>query len=343
MRGMKLITRLAAAMALPLTAAACGGGADTDSAQVETVDGERLTVRMVDTADWKDVSAQISTEDEAQVLARIPGILTSITVKEGDLVRRGQVIGRVVDSQLGYQAGAYGAQAAAAQAQAVAAKAELDRVQFLYDNGVYAKARLDQAKAAANAAQAQVDAARQQQSSVNAVAGQGALIAPASGRVLMANIPAGAPVAPGMTIATITAGAPVLRLELPESLAANVAAGTRVMASMPGQGDVAGSIVKVYPMVAGGQVRADATIPGMDTSLIGRRIPARVEGGKRKALLVPTDYVVTAYGLDTVWVATKGGAAASVPVQTAPSGEPGKTEILSGLAAGDVIVKRVKK
>ena len=38
-------------------------------------------------------------------------------VREGDLVGKGQVIGRIVDNQLGYQAGAYGAQAAAAQAQ----------------------------------------------------------------------------------------------------------------------------------------------------------------------------------------------------------------------------------
>ncbi len=37
-------------------------------------------------------------------------------------LRKGQVIGRIVDSQLGYQTGAYGAQAAAAQAQAAQAR-----------------------------------------------------------------------------------------------------------------------------------------------------------------------------------------------------------------------------
>ena len=46
------------------------------------------------------------------------GILTTLTVREGDTVAKGQVIGRIVDSQLGFQAGAYGAQAAVAQAQA---------------------------------------------------------------------------------------------------------------------------------------------------------------------------------------------------------------------------------
>lgn len=329
----------AALLALALPLASCGSS-ESEPAEDTKASGERFTVQLADTGDWKDVSAEVSTVDQAQVLARIPGILTSLSVREGDLVRKGQVIGRIVDSQLGYQAGAYGAQAAAAQAQAAAAKAELDRVQFLYDNGVYAKARLEQAKAVADAAQAQVSAARQQQGAVNAVAGQGAVVAPASGRVLMADIPAGAPVAPGMAIATITAGATVLKLELPESLAAQVRPGSRVLAQMPGAGEVTGTITKLYPAVMGGQVRADVEIAGLDSSLIGRRISAKVEGGSRKALLVPADYVTTAYGLDSVWVVGKDGSAASVPVQTAPSTEQGKVEILSGLSAGDILVKQ---
>ncbi|OJW67658.1 MAG: efflux transporter periplasmic adaptor subunit [Sphingomonadales bacterium 63-6] len=332
----------AAMLPLALPLAGCGS-TENPPAEITRATGERYTVQLAETGDWKDVSAEVSTVDQAQVLARIPGILTSLSVREGDLVRKGQVIGRIVDSQLGYQAGAYGAQAAAAQAQAAAAKADLERVQFLYDNGVYAKARLEQAKAVADVAQAQVHAARQQQGAVNAVAGQGAVIAPASGRVLMADIPAGAPVAPGMPIATITAGATVLKLELPETLAAQVHPGSRVLAQLPGAGGISedsGTITRLYPSVMGGQVRADVEIAGLDGSLIGRRISAKVEGGSRKALLVPVEYVTTAYGLDTVWVVGKDGSAASVPVQTAPSTEQGKVEILSGLSAGDILVKQ---
>lgn len=332
-----------AAVLLPLALASCGSGSDSAPSGAIEASGPRLALKQVKTADWKDVSAEISTVDQAQVLARIPGILVSLSVKEGDLVARGQVIGRIVDSQLAYQAGAHGAQAAAAQAQAVQAKAELQRVQFLYDNGVYAKARLDQAKGAADAAEAQVAAARAQQSAVNAVAGQGAVIAPASGRVLTADIPAGAPVAPGMAITTITAGETILRLELPESLAGSVHPGSRVIAVLPGTGEVGGTVTKLYPSVMGGQVRADAAVPGLDNALIGRRVSAKVEAGQREALLVPRDYVTTAYGIDTVWVVGKDGSAARVPVQTAPSAEQGKLEILSGVSAGDVLVKQSRK
>lgn len=313
-----LMTAGAFVLAVPL--AGCGASSEDAAAVVKAPAGPRLTLALQDATDWQEVSAEIATVDQAQVIARIPGILTTLSVRAGDTVGKGQVIGRVVDSQLGYQSAAVGAQAAQASA-------ELARVRFLYQNGVYAKARLEQAEAMAAAASAQ-------HAAVGAVAGQGAVIAPASGRVLRADIPAGAPVAPGMVIATITAGPAIVRLELPEALAGKVGIGARVTA--PGLTE--GRVTKVYPAVTAGRVSADVAMPGIDSSLIGRRVAARVDAGRRKALLVPAGYVTTRYGIDYVTVLAKDGSAAQVPVQTAPAAEAGKVEILSGAAAGDVLV-----
>lgn len=314
----KLLPVLGLAMlALPL--AACGDSTQTQQA-AKAPAGPRMVLAPVDTANWQDVSAEVTTVDQAQVFARIPGILTSLTVKEGDTVRKGQVIGRVVDNQLGYQAAAVGAQAAQAQA-------ELTRVKFLYDNGVYAKARLEQAQAAAASARAQHAAA-------NALAGQGTLVAPADGRVLRADVPAGAPVAPGMAVAVITAGPTIVRLEMPESLAEKVRAGSRVSAAGLGEGKV----TKLYPAITAGKVSADVDMAGIDNKLVGRRVAARVETGMRKALLVPAAYVTTRYGIDYVTVLMKDGSAQQVPVQTAPAAEAGKVEILSGASAGETLV-----
>ena len=327
-----------AAIGLCLTLPLAGCSSGEEVAEVAKAPaGPRLVLAASDTVAWQDVAAEIATVDQAQVLARIPGILTSLSVREGDLVRKGQVIGRIVDSQLGYQSGAYGAQAAAAQAQAAQAAAELERVRFLNQNGVYAKARLEQAQAAASAAQAQVRAAQAQQAAVGAVAGQGALVAPADGRVLRADVPAGAPVAPGMPIAVITAGPTIVRLTMPESLAGKVRPGAQVMAD-----GRTGRVVKVYPAITAGQVMADVDMPGIDNSTIGRRVAAKVETGARKALLVPANYVTSRYGIDYVTVLAKDGSAAQVPVQTAPSPESGKVELLSGVAAGDTLIAPVK-
>lgn len=330
----KPLTAVGLALALPLTLPLAGCGKSEETAETAKAPaGPRLTVSATDTVDWQDVSAEVATVDQAQVLARIPGILTTLTVREGDMVNKGQVIGRIVDSQLGYQSGAYGAQAAAAEAQAAQAQAELERVRYLHQNGVYAKARLEQAQAAASAAAAQVRAARAQQAAVGAVAGQGAVVAPASGRVLRADVPAGAPVAPGMAIAVITAGPTIVRLNMPETLAGKVRAGSQVRAN-----ELTGRVIKVYPSITAGQVMADVDMPGIDASLIGRRVAAKVETGTRKALLVPANYVTNRYGIDYVTVLAKDGSAAQVPVQVTPSSDAGKVEVLSGLSAGDTIV-----
>ena len=282
--------------------------------------GPRLKLATQDTADWQDVSAEVTTVDQAQVIARITGILVSRSVRAGDRVGKGQVIGRVVDSQIGYQSQATGAVAAQA-------RAELARVRFLYQNGFYAKARLEQAEAMAASTSAQ-------HAATGAVAAQGTVVAPANGRVLRADIPAGAPVVPGMAIAVITVGPAVVRLEMPERLAGKVRVGSRVSAD----GLAMGRVTKVYPSVQAGTISADVAMPGIDDALIGRRVAARVETGTRKALLVPAGFVTTRYGIDYVTVVAKGGSTTQVPVQTAPAAEPGKVELLSGAAAGDVLI-----
>lgn len=322
-----------------VTLSSCGSGEQTSAANAPQGTGAMVAQR-VQMPDWTTVSGEVATVDQSQVLARIPGILQSLNVKAGDFVRKGQTIGRIVDSQLGHQAAAYGAQAAAAQAQAVAAQAELARSQYLYKNGVYAKARLDQAQAAASAAQAQIAAARAQQQAVGAVAGQGLVVSPANGRVLRADIPAGSPVAPGMTIATVTSGPVILRVDMPESLAARVRPGAAVIASdVSGKGgESRGSVSLVYPSVTAGQVRADIAMPGIDARLIGRRVTARIEAGSKPALLVPARYIVTRFGIDYATLRGKDGTLATVPVQTAPTLEGGKVQILSGVAPGDTLV-----
>ncbi|KTE23709.1 RND transporter [Sphingopyxis sp. H067] len=328
--------------ALALMLSACGGSAPPPAERAVETKGETLVLRPSTVTEWKDVGALVTSVDMADARARIPGILESLTIREGDLVRKGQVIGRVVDSRLGYEGAAYGAQAAAAQAQVAQAEAELARVKYLHANGVYTQARLDQAEAAARAARAQVNAAKAQQSAVGAVAGQGAVVAPSAGRVLTAQVPAGSAVAAGTSIATITSGPMVLRLELPETLAGKVRVGSSVLATglTEGAKDVTprATVSRVYPSVTGGQMAADVQMPGLASNMVGRRITARVATGERQALVVPRRFVETSYGIDYVTIRVGKDSASRVPVQIAPSDDPARVEILSGAATGDTLI-----
>lgn len=321
-----------------LLLAACNGGEPQASAP-KPAQGERLTIRQSQVPQVKPLAAEIATRDQAEALARIPGTLVQLTVREGDQVAKGQAIGRVVDSRLGFETSAYEAQAAAASAQAEAARAELSRIDYLYRQGVYAKARLDQAQAAARSATAQVRAAGAQRSASAAVAGQGAILAPTTGRVLRADVPQGSVVAPGMSVATITAGPPLLRLDVPESLAGQLRKGAGVTIQDEGAlNGRRGVIVQLYPAVSGGRVRADAEVAGLSTDLVGRRVSVTVDIGTRPGIVVPRRFVSTRFGIDYVDLAARDGSAASVPVQTAPTRDPGLVEILSGASAGDVLV-----
>ena len=330
---------LAAALAL----AGCGGESDntTERAAVVPPNGERMRVTSTTIDEMKDVGATITTRDQADARVRIPGILIDLSVRAGDNVRKGQRIGSVIDTRLAPEAAAFGAQAAAAGAQAAQARGELARTEFLYRNGVYAKARLEGAQAAARAADAQVAAARAQQSAVQAVAGQGAILAPATGRVLRADIPAGSAVSPGMSVATVTAGPPVLRVELPDSLAGKVHLGTRVTVTGLAMGDLVsapvGQVIQVYPAVTAGRITADVMVPGLATQLVGRQVTARLAIGSREALVVPRKFVVSRFGTDQVTILTRNNQAMTVPVQTAPLPD-GRLEILSGANVGDVLV-----
>lgn len=327
------------AIAAILTISACGSPDSGEQPSAKLPAGERLTISLTDIADMKAVGAEVTTRDSAEALARIPGTLVSLTVREGDSVRKGQRIGMIVDSRLGYETSALGSQVAAARAEADRARADLARVRDLYENRVYAKARLDQAVAAARAADAQFAAARAQQGASASVAGQGAILAPATGRVVRADIPAGSVVAPGMSVATVTAGPPVLRLDLPESLAGQVRAGAQLLVAtgdLP-EGSRHGQVVQVYPAVTGGRIRADATVPGLTADLVGRRIGVSIEVGRRRALVVPRRFVSTRYGIDQVDIITADRRLASVPVQIAPTVDADRIEILSGVAAGDTL------
>lgn len=307
-----------------------------------SVSGERLTLAPARLANTAEVAATVTTRDMAEARARIPGVLMKLSVRAGDRVAAGQPIATITDSRLGQEAAAFRASAAAAEAQAARARADLERIRFLHREGVYAQAKLDEAVAMSRAADAQVAAARAQSGAVSAVEGQGVVRAPAAGTVLVADVPEGSAVVPGMVIATITAGPPIIRLDVPEGLGAGIVPGAAVRVSglvgQPGGETAEGRIVKRYPGVSGGRIRADAELPGLRPELVGQRVTATVSVGVREGLVAPQRFIQPRFGLQFArLLSADGKRVAEVPVEIRSLGD-GQVEILSGLKAGDTIL-----
>lgn len=322
-----------------LGAAGCSGSENAPAPRPAAASGERLQVHIAPITDTKVIAATVGTRDMADARARIGGTLVSLSVREGDSVRRGQPIGRVVDQRLSFETSAAGSQEAAAAAEAARAQSELVRTQYLYDNGVYAKARLEQVQASARAAQGALAAARAQRGASAELGAQGAILAPSDGKVLRADVPAGSVVGQGQPIATITSGPPVLRLDVPEADARGLHAGQAVWVDnedLPGLGPAA--IAQVYPAVTGGRVTVDVTAPGLRADLVGQRVRVRIPVGQRRALMIPSRFVAHRYGLDYVRVLDRAAAPSEVAVQLAPTPDARTVEVLSGLADGDTIL-----
>ena len=332
-----LFAALAATALLAGGLSACGG--EPEVAATAPARGERLTVAeaMIDAV--KPASAVVASRDLGEARARIPGTLTQLNVREGDTVRQGQVIGVVVDNRVGLETAAYGAQVAAAEAEAARTRADLSRIQTLFDKGIYAQARLDQALAASQAADAQVRAARAVRSASAETGSQGRILAPTSGRVLTADVPAGSVVSAGQSVATITAGPLVLRLELPEAQGRNLRVGQSVIISsgdLPGVS--AGTIAQVYPAATAGQTTADISVAGLNSDRVGQRVTVQAPVGQRGALVIPRRVVSTRYGIDFVRTVDRAGRVSEAPVQLGGPVSGDRVEVLSGLAAGDVVL-----
>ena len=328
---------LAAVLALGL--AACGEKPAPPAPRPAAAVGERLTVAPAQVADLKPVAATVATRRTGEARARIGGTLVKLAVKEGDVVREGQLLALVADQRLALETQGYQAQAAAAAALATRADADLARIRILYDKGIYAKARLDQADADAKSARGALEAARAQAAASAELSVQGAILAPASGRVLHAEVPVGAVVSAGQTVVTVTAGEPLLRVEVPEADAQALREGQDVQIDprdLPGA--TSGRIVQVYPAVAAGLVSADIAVPGLSNDLVGRRVRVMLKVGERPAISLPSRFVATRYGIDYVRVLDRQGRPGDVAVQLAPRTDPARVEVLSGLAGGDVVV-----
>jgi RND family efflux transporter MFP subunit len=331
-----LISALGAALLL----SACGEPKEAATPTIRTAPAAgRLTIRAQVVADLKPVPGTLTTRDMAEARARISGTLVALSVKEGDIVRQGQTIGRIKDDRVTLQTGAFDAQVAAAAAEAARAQADLARTRDLFSHGVYAQARLDQVEAQAKAANANLTAARAQRGASAELGAQGAILAPAAGRVLVADVPVGSVVMPGQSVAKITAGPLVVRIELPEGQARALKVGDAVDLAAEDPRGVAtgGTITQIYPAITGGQVSADVTAPNLPGDLIGQRVRAAVKIGERQAIVIPRRYVATRFGVDYARLVGANGAISEAPIQTRAGAAPDTVEVLSGLRIGDVL------
>ena len=172
---------------LALLISGCGGsrreaGSITRKVKIEQVPpGDTIEVRTF--------SGSVQEAAEVGLAFRVAGPIAGIHVKEGDFVRKGQLIAQMDPRD-------YEIQADAAQAQYNQVKAEVDRVTELYNRGSVTANEYDKSVSGLQRAEAQL---RHTQNQLNDTR----LLAPAQGYIQRVNFRPGELVDAGMPVATL--------------------------------------------------------------------------------------------------------------------------------------------
>ena len=126
---------------------------------IELAPSDVVTVKTVKLSQGLAISGALKAVSSAIIKARVPGELQGLTVREGDLVKAGQVVARVDATE-------YASRVRQAQEQADAARAQIDIAQRQFDNnralvqqGFISKTALDTSSSNLVAAQANHKAA----------------------------------------------------------------------------------------------------------------------------------------------------------------------------------------
>lgn len=299
---------------------------------------QAVTRQQVD--DLKAVIATVEPVRELPARARIGGTITALTVREGDQVAAGDRIALVVDPKLALQVQALESRIQAQSAAREQAQIDLNRMEQLRGSGTVSQAQLDQARTRLNVAERTFLALRSDREVVEQQSTEGAVLAPAAGRVLKVPVSVGSVVLAGETIATLATDNYILRLQLPERHARFMKAGDTILVGTRGlqQQDQEtlrrGRVRLVYPQIDQGRVIADAEVDGLGDFFVGERTRVYVATGKRDALVIPADLVYRRYGVS--YVKLKDGT--EVVIQPGPPVDGG-IEVLSGLNEGDVVIR----
>jgi RND family efflux transporter MFP subunit len=365
------------ALLLLATLAGCGGGEKEKVQAAESVSGLRIEkVQLQTVPDEVEAPGTLRSATTAPLAARVMGTVVDVAVREGDMVKRGQLLVALDERELvahrnaaraaldeakaGREEVARGL--AMAQAQADVASKTYERFQFLKQQKSVSPQEFDEVEAKFRSAQAGLAAAKARQEQVEAtnvraesevraaetMAGYSRIVAPFDGVVVRRSVDPGVMAAPGIPLVEVE---DTSRYQMDATLAASVAAarglkrGTRArvqLDALPGR-EFEGTITELEAGAdpASQTVQARVTLgrdPALRSGFFGRVLFCC---GERQALVVPRTAVVERGQLRGVYVV---GADGNIQLRLVTlgrsfSGEAGeRVEVLSGLDTGETIV-----
>ncbi len=279
-------------------------------------------------ASYYSATATLEPNKEAEVLARVSGVILSLQAEEGDRVQKGEQLLQIQDDEYRYRM-------KQAEAEVDKQQTRFDRLEKMFAGNLVSAEEFDTARTDLESAKAARDLAQLELSYTR-------VIAPFTGRVTRRFVDPGQTVQNGTQLyALADMGKLLARVHVPSKEFRKIQADQPVSLTLDSDGEkLQGSISLVSPIIepTTGTIKVTVEIP---------EYPARTRPGDfaevrivterhPDAVLVPKEAVVTDRGDQVVFVAADSTAERRV-VQVGFQDDE-HAEILSGLAAGDRVV-----
>ena len=333
-----------APLALVLSTAllsACGHQTDTaqTSAAPRVVAAQTLKLASSDQQNLTLLSGTVMSSNQVQVASRLMGYIRTLTVKEGQTVKAGELLFQVDPTDIQGQVAQARAGLAQAQANLANAKADYERFGNLYKEQAIPKQQWDQIQLRYQVAQEQVAAAQAGYGTASAQMRYASVTSPISGVVVQKMANQGDLAAPGRPVLVIEGqGKLQVMTQVPGEVFGKIKVGDKVQVLAHGktlQGTLAQAVPVADPVSHTHTVKIDLPADsGLDS---GSFVRVGFAVGSSPQLRVPLSAVVDRAGMTGVFVVDKDGIAHFRLVRL--GAELGtEVEIQAGLNADDTVV-----
>lgn len=294
-----------------------------------------LTVKDTVFNHYLDIQGNVDTKENILVQPEFSGTLTSLTVKAGDRVSKGQILGRVDDAGMS-------SQLASAQNQYSLAKTTFERQKNLWDKKIGSEIQFLQA-------QAQMVSAQKAVGQINAQLSKTVIRAPFTGTIDEVFVEKGQVVAPSTQglLRIVNLGNMYVSTSVPESYIGKLKVGDLVDVYLTSLGKTYKGKVRQVGNFINPNNRSfgiEVSVPNPENLLRPNQVAKLkiTDYSSKGAVVVPTNVIQEDGKADKYVYVVEGsngktGTAKKVIVKVGKSSD-NVTEILSGLKSNDVIV-----